>query len=116
MRAILTHLGELDRPPPVPLPRATAWEMFDQAVAFDPIHPEPEYEFDRTVIPGNPVPASSPVQVIEYRGPPSLRRYRPGARDRPSCVRHVHRLRASQTAFPRVSTRSGPFRCLAKAR
>jgi len=47
---ILTHLGEPGQPPSLSTCRGPpTWEMFDQAVEFDPIHPEPEYEFDQTV-------------------------------------------------------------------
>ena len=50
VRAILTHIGEPSEAPPIFLCRGPpAWDMLDRTVDFDPIHPEPEYEFDQTV-------------------------------------------------------------------
>ena len=50
VRAILTHLGEPSEAPPIcPCRGPPAWEVLDQTVDFDPIHPEPEYEFDQNV-------------------------------------------------------------------
>jgi hypothetical protein len=50
VQAILTHLGEPCKAPPIsPRHGPPEWEMLDQRVEFDPIHPEPEYEFDQSV-------------------------------------------------------------------
>jgi hypothetical protein len=50
VQAILTHLGEPCKAPPIsPRRGPPEWEMLDQRVEFDPIHPEPEYEFDQSV-------------------------------------------------------------------
>jgi len=50
VRAILTHIGEPCEAPPIsPCRGPPAWEMLDRTVEFDPIHPEPEYEFDQSV-------------------------------------------------------------------
>ncbi len=50
VRAILTHIGEPNEAPPIsPCRGPPEWEMFNQMVDFDPIHPEPEYEFDQSV-------------------------------------------------------------------
>jgi len=38
-----------EAPPISPCRGPPAWEMLDQTVDFDPIHPEPEYEFDQSV-------------------------------------------------------------------
>jgi hypothetical protein len=50
VRAILTHIGEPSEAPPIsPCRGPPAWEMLDQTVEIDPIHPEPEYDFDQSV-------------------------------------------------------------------
>lgn len=50
VRAILTYIGEPSEAPPIsPCRGPPAWEMFDQTVDFDPIHPEPEYDFDQSM-------------------------------------------------------------------
>jgi hypothetical protein len=50
VRAILTYIGEPSEAPPIsPCRGPPAWEMLDQTVEFDPVHPEPEYEFDQSV-------------------------------------------------------------------
>ncbi|MCP3879718.1 MAG: IS91 family transposase, partial [Sulfitobacter sp.] len=50
VRAILTHIGEPSEAPPIsPCRGPPAWEMLDQTAEFDPIHPDPEYEFDQSV-------------------------------------------------------------------
>jgi hypothetical protein len=47
---ILTHIGESSEAPPIsPCRGPPTRDMFDRAVEFDPIHPEPKYEFDQTV-------------------------------------------------------------------
>ncbi len=47
---MLEHIGEPEEPPRTSPCRGTpAREMFDQTVEFDPVHPEPEYEFDQSV-------------------------------------------------------------------
>jgi hypothetical protein len=49
-RRIPNHVGEPAEPPPItPARRPPAWEMLDRTVEFDPIHPEPEYEFEQSV-------------------------------------------------------------------
>ncbi|MEJ2387699.1 MAG: transposase [Chromatiaceae bacterium] len=50
VRAILTHIGEPSEAPPIaPCRGPPEWEMLDQTVEFDPIHPEPEYELDQSL-------------------------------------------------------------------
>ncbi len=50
VRAILTHLGESCEAPPIsPFRGPPEWEMLDETVEIDPIHPELEYEFDQSV-------------------------------------------------------------------
>ena len=50
VRAILTHIGEPSEAPPIsPCRGPPAWEMLDQTAEFDPVHPEPEYDFDQSV-------------------------------------------------------------------
>jgi hypothetical protein len=47
---ILTRTGAPSEAPPISPYRGTpAWDMLDQTVDFDLIHPEPEYEFDQSV-------------------------------------------------------------------
>ena len=51
-RAGDSHLpiGEPSEAPPIaPCRGPPEWEMLDQTVEFDPIHPEPEYEFDQSL-------------------------------------------------------------------
>jgi len=46
VHAILTHIGEPSEAPPIsPCRGPQAWEMLDQTVDFDPIDPDPKYEF-----------------------------------------------------------------------
>jgi hypothetical protein len=50
VRAILEHIGEPSAAAPIsPCRGPPEWEMFDQTVEIDPIHPEPEYDFDQRV-------------------------------------------------------------------
>jgi hypothetical protein len=50
VRAILNHIGEPSAAAPIsPCRGPPQWEMFDQTVEIDPIHPEPEYDFDQRV-------------------------------------------------------------------
>jgi len=50
VRAILEHIGEPSAAAPIsPCRGPPQWEMFDQTVEIDPIHPEPEYDFDQRV-------------------------------------------------------------------
>ncbi len=50
VRTIPTHIGEPAEAPPIsPCRGPPEWEMFDQAVEFDPVHPEPECEFDQSL-------------------------------------------------------------------
>jgi hypothetical protein len=50
VQAILTHIGEASEAPPIsPCRGPPEWEMLDQTVEFDPIHPEPEYNFDQSL-------------------------------------------------------------------
>ncbi len=50
VRAILTHLGEPSEAPPIsPCRGPPEWEMLDQTAEFDPVHPEPEYDFDQSI-------------------------------------------------------------------
>ena len=47
---ILTHIGEPSEALLISRCRGSPdWETFDQTVEFEPIHPEPEYEFDQSV-------------------------------------------------------------------
>jgi hypothetical protein len=50
VRAILEHIGEPSAAPPIsPCRGPPQWEMLDQTVESDPIHPEPEYDLDQSV-------------------------------------------------------------------
>jgi hypothetical protein len=50
VRAILTHIGEPSEAPPIsPCRGPPEWEMLDQPAEFDPVHPEPEYDFEQSV-------------------------------------------------------------------
>jgi hypothetical protein len=50
VRAILTPLGEPSAAPPIsPCRGPPAWELLGETLEFDPIHPEPEYEFNQGV-------------------------------------------------------------------
>ncbi len=50
VRAILTRIGEPSEAPPIsPRRGPPEWEMLDQPAEFDPVHPEPEYDFDQSV-------------------------------------------------------------------
>ena len=50
VRAILTYIGEPCEALPIsPCRGPPAREMLDQTVDLDPIHPEPEYEFDQSL-------------------------------------------------------------------
>jgi len=49
VECILTHIGEPSEAPPIsPCRGSPAWEMLDQTVELDRIHPEPEYELDQS--------------------------------------------------------------------
>jgi hypothetical protein len=50
VRAILTHIGESSEAPPIsPCRGPPEWEMLDQTAEFEPIHPDPEYDFDQSL-------------------------------------------------------------------
>jgi hypothetical protein len=50
VRAILNHIGKLSTAAPIsPCRGPPQWEMLDQTVEVDPIHPEPEHHFDQRV-------------------------------------------------------------------
>ena len=50
VRAILNHIGEPSEAPPIsPCRGSPEWEMLDQTAEFDPVHPDPDYDFDQSV-------------------------------------------------------------------
>jgi len=50
VECILTRIGEPSEAPPIsPCRGPPEWEMLDRTADFDPIHPDPEYDFDQSV-------------------------------------------------------------------
>jgi len=95
-------------PPISPCRGPPHWKMFDQTVEIDPIHPEPEYDFDQRVS-WYTIPRLIPDPSSRGSGTPSLRRKRCRSPHSALRLRLACHSTASMIVFHRAPTGFGAF-------